>query len=145
MKKIFVSGLMTSLLTFSSIAQAEPLDAEHRYRAFSGQVSTCDDTGILGDIQSRFNQKESGFWNSSLTILSVDHIRETGLRNHGASFIPYRYCAARALMSDQSYRSIAYAIGEHLGMIGWGNGVHFCVEGLDRNLSYAPNCRSVRP
>jgi hypothetical protein len=30
-------------------------------------------------------------------------------------------------------------------LIGFGWGVNFCVDGLDRNDAYNPNCRSAKP
>jgi hypothetical protein len=42
-------------------------------------------------------------------------------------------------------RAVVYAIGEKTNMIGWNDGVMWCVVGLDPSLAYAPNCQALRP
>lgn len=136
---VFTGGLLTS-----GIASAASPPAEQRYSPYSGNVPSCTDEAVLNRIQSRFSQKESEYWHSSLAIASYDRVRQLGLRTEGKSFIPRRYCTARVMMSDQRYRQVSYQIGEGLGIIGWGFGVDFCVSGLDRNWAYAPACRVVQ-
>lgn len=142
----FLASLsLLAAFSLSSGAQAGTVPAEKRYAAYSGNIATCEDSGILGTIQSHFAQKESEFWHSSLTIASFDRVHQYALRADGKSYIPRRYCTARALLSDNKYRQVTYWVGERLGMIGLGSGVEFCVAGLDRNFAYAPGCRAVRP
>ncbi|RFB78814.1 hypothetical protein [Methylovirgula sp. 4M-Z18] len=129
----------------SGVSARPILPAEKRFLPYTGDVPACDEGGILSTIQSRFSQKESYYWNSSLTLQSFDRIKQLGFRSDGADYIPRRYCAARVLASDNKYRQVVYQIGEDLGMIGWGPGVTWCVEGLDRDLSYGLHCRTLRP
>lgn len=142
---LVLAGLVLAGSVFAApAALAGNPPAEHRYLPYTGSVPACTDDAVLGRIQSRFAQKESEYWNSSLTIAGYDRFHELGYRTEGRSFIPRRYCTARVLMSDQRYRQVSYQIGEGLGIIGWGFGVDFCVSGLDRNLAYAPACRVVQ-
>ena len=105
----------------------------------------CDDAAVLSRISDRFEQKESEYWNSTLQIVSYDRVKSIGVRPWGLDHIPRTYCVARALLSDHTSHEVSYSIGEDLGMIGFGDGVTWCVDGLDRDFSYAPNCKEARP
>jgi hypothetical protein len=119
--------------------------AEERIVPYSAELPACDDSGVLARITDRFAQKESGFWDSQAQIGGYDRIRQIGFRANGLGYIPRRYCVARAEFSDLSRHEVIYAIGESLGIIGWGFGVEWCVVGYDRNLAFAPGCSVVRP
>ncbi len=47
--------------------------------------------------------------------------------------------------SDGLRRRIDYSIREDLGFIGAGFGTEWCVDGLDRDYSYAPQCKQAKP
>ena len=127
-------------------ALARPIvPAEKRYLDYSGELPPCDDAGVLSRISSRFEQKESDFWNSSLQILNYDHVKAVGVRPWGLDHIPRTFCMARATLNDQSVHEVSYSISEDLGIIGFGFGVEWCVDGLDRNYAYAPDCKMARP
>lgn len=145
MKRILIG--LAAFLVFGATAQAGGIvvPAEQRYSAYSGDLPSCEDPGVLSRISDRFAQKESGYWNSTLQVTGYDRIREIGFRANGLDYIPRRYCVARALVNDLRERTVIYDIQEGLGMIGWGYGVEWCVVGLDRNLAYAPACSALRP
>lgn len=110
---------------------------------YDGALPACE--AGLGTIASRFSDKESRFWNSELTILGFEKVRETAFRPGAANAIPRRYCAAMALVSDGLRRPVYYAIGEDTGFIGASWGVEWCIAGLDRNWAYNPACKIARP
>ena len=138
---------IVAFLAFCGAAQAQgyATPAEKRYSPYTAELPPCDDPGVLGRISDRFAQKESEYWNSTLQIDGYDRVREIGFRANGLSYIPRRYCVARAQVNDLKPRAVIYAIREDLGIIGWGYGVEWCIVGLDRNLAYAPGCQAVRP
>ena len=143
-----MKGLLAGLLALSAThaALARPVvPAEQRYLDYSGNLPPCDDPGVLARISSRFEQKESEYWNSSLQIQAYDHIASIGIRPWGLDHIPRTFCTGRAHLNDRSVHEVSYAISEDLGIIGFGYGVEWCVEGLDRNLDYAPDCKDARP
>jgi hypothetical protein len=79
-------------------------------------------------------------------------VREIGFRANGLSYIPRRYCVARAQLDDpraaddrQKMRTAVYSIAANAGIIGLGWGVEWCVVGFDRNHAYAPDCDVLRP
>ena len=134
------------VLVAADCALARPVvPAEKRYLDYSGALPPCDDPGVLARITSRFEQKESEYWNSALQIQAYDRIAAIGIRPWGLDHIPRTFCTARAHLNDNSSHEVSYSIGEDLGIIGFGYGVEWCVEGLDRNYAYAPDCKEARP
>lgn len=119
--------------------------AEYRMPPYRGEVALCSDPGVLNEIATSFADRESDYWNSALAILGFEKETEFGYRTNGLSYIPRRYCRAEALFNDGRRRRIVYNIGEALGFIGIGPGVTWCVEGLDRNHAFSPNCRAAGP
>jgi hypothetical protein len=112
---------------------------------YDGVLPPCDERSALGEITSRFAQKEGRFWNSELTIVGFEQIRETAFRPWAPQAIPRRFCSAVALVSDGLKHPIHYSIAENSGMIGGGWGIEWCVVGLDRNWSYNPACKMAKP
>ena len=112
---------------------------------FDSYMPTCDDGLALATIQSRFSSKESSFWNSNLTIVEFDQIKEVAYRPWADATIPRRFCTGRALISDGTWRPIRYHMIEDGGMIGGVWGVQWCVVGLDRNWANNPDCRQAGP
>ena len=108
-------------------------------------VPLCDDPGVLGQIASKFNQKENVHWNSSLEIVGVERIREIAWRPWAAQTIPRRFCTGVAHVSDGRRHQISYSINETGSWLGIGWGVEWCVAGLDRNWAYNPACQMARP
>jgi hypothetical protein len=112
---------------------------------YTGALPACDDGDVLARIAWEFRDRESEYWRSDLAIESFARPREAGLRANGASYIPRRYCEARALFDDGRERAVVYELGENLGFIGLGYGVTWCVKGLDRNHAFSPDCKAAGP
>ena len=112
---------------------------------YDGNLPACDDASALGKISGRFAQKESTFWVSDLAITGFDKVREIALRPWGHDAIPRRYCSARVALSNGRASTVFYSIAEDQGFIGASWGVEWCVQGYDRNMAYAPNCKMAQP
>lgn len=112
---------------------------------YDGKLPACDEPWALGLIAERFAQKEGRFWNSNLTLVSFERIKQTAYRPWADDTIPRRFCSAVVLVSDGLRRPVYYWIGEDVGMAGGFEGVEWCVVGLDRNWAYNPNCKMARP
>ncbi len=119
--------------------------AEKRYFDYSGELPPCGDPDVLSTISDRFSQTESEYWNSHLEIVNYDRIRSIGIRPWGLDHIPRTFCIARAVLNDHSIHEVSYSIGQDLGFSGFGDGVTWCVAGLDHEYAYAPNCKDARP
>lgn len=112
---------------------------------FQRVLPPCDSAAALEVVSHRFAEKEGQFWNSALTIVGYDRIRQVADNPWGRNNIPRVYCTARAQLSDGRLRQVDYAILEDQSITGYTFGVEWCVRGLDRGWSFAPNCRMARP
>jgi hypothetical protein len=139
-------GVLFGLMAFGPAAQAaNPLELNFGLFGpkYDGRVAECEKA--LGTITSQFHQKESTFWNSALQITAYGQIRETAFRPWQSDNIPRRYCSADVMLSDGKLRVVHYSIIEDGGFAGYGQGVEWCVTGLDRNWAYNPGCAAARP
>ena len=147
--RLLVGLVVAAFVPATAIAGALPRDhdppAENQYPPYTGVLPLCSDPGVLQEITWRFGDREAEFWNSGLTIAGFETPTEFGYRSNGLSYIPRRYCRAEALFNDGVRRKVVYNIGEALGFIGIGSGVTWCVEGLDRNHAFSPNCKAAGP
>jgi hypothetical protein len=139
-------GMLFGLLAFGQTAQAaNPWELNFWLSGprYDGRVSECE--RALRTISSQFQEKESTFWNSPLQITGFDRIHETAFRPWQSDNIPRRYCSANAMLNDGKQRTVHYSIIEDGGYAAHGEGVEWCVTGLDRNWAYNPGCRAARP
>ena len=141
----FCAALALGLMAFGQSAQAaNPLELNFGLFGprYDGRVAPCE--SALSTITSQFQEKESTFWNSPLVITAYGRVHETAFRPWQSDNIPRRYCSADAMLSDGKMRSVHYSIIEDGGFSGFGQGVEWCVTGLDRNWAYNPACRAAR-
>src|SRR6202165_1426455 len=140
------TGILFGLLAFGQAAEAaNPLELNFGLFGprYDGRVKECE--AALGTITSQFEEKESRFWNSALQITAYGRVHETAFRPWQSDNIPRRYCSADVMLSDGKMRSVHYSIIEDGGFAGFGQGVEWCVTGLDRNWAYSPGCKAARP
>jgi hypothetical protein len=157
-RRIPMRNLFTSLRAFGLVAAALALLVSgHAAQAanpfelnfwlpgprYDGRVAPCE--AALPTITSQFQEKESTFWNSALAITGFGRIHETAFRPWQSDNIPRRFCSGDVMLSDGKLRSVHYSIIEDGGFSGFGQGVEWCVTGLDRNWAYSPGCRAARP
>lgn len=139
-------GALFALLAFGQPAQAaNPLELNFWLSGprYDGRVAECE--SALGTITTQFWEKESQFWNSNLRITAYGAIRETAFRPWQSDNIPRRFCSAEAMISDGKMRTVHFSIVEDGGFAGYGQGVEWCVTGLDRDWAYNPRCKAARP
>ena len=130
---------------FAEARAANPLELNFWLNGprYDGNVKPCE--AALPTITSQFEEKESTFWNSRLVITAYGNIHETAFRPWQSDNIPRRYCTADAMISDGKLRTVHFSIIEDGGFAGFGQGVEWCVTGLDRNWAWNPNCKAARP
>ncbi len=139
-------GAALALLALGQAAEAaNPLELNFGLFGpkYDGRLKPCQ--AALGTITSEFREKEHTFWNSNLRITAYGEVRETALRPWQSDNIPRRYCSADVMLSDGQMHTVHYSIIEDGGFAGYGQGVEWCVTGLDRNWAYNPGCRSGQP
>jgi hypothetical protein len=110
---------------------------------YDGRVGECDKA--LPTIATQFWDKESSFWNSSLKITGFAGVHEIAFRPWQSDNIPRRYCTGEAMLTDGKVRRVNFSIIEDGGFASFGQGVEWCVVGLDRDWAYNPACRAARP
>jgi hypothetical protein len=110
---------------------------------YDSKVSPCD--AFLEEIAQNFVTKEARFWNSKLYITGFTDVREIAFRPWQSGNIPRRYCTAQVAISDGKVRTMNFSIIEDGGFASIGDGVEFCIVGLDRNWAFNPACRMARP
>lgn len=111
---------------------------------FISDPPACDDYYVLRKIMHDFENREREFWASDLFINHFDHIRQTGFRPNGMSYIPRRYCQSEAFFGDGVKRTVYYAITPDQSVILTGQIIDWCVVGLDRTHVDGANCQRVR-
>jgi hypothetical protein len=139
-------GMLMGLFAFGQAAEAaNPFELNFWLSGprYDGRLAPCE--AALGTITSQFREKESTFWNSDLQITAYGQIHETAFRPWQSDNIPRRFCSADVMLSDGKPRKVHYSIIEDGGFAGFGQGVEWCVTGLDRNWAYSPGCRLARP
>lgn len=143
---LITTFLSVALGMFVTSSVARPLvPAERRYLPWSPDLPACDDAGVLGEIQWRFRDRESVYWQTGLEIAHFESVAERGYRSWGEDYIPRRFCQAKALLNDQGVRSVSYTIDRDLGFLGLSYGVHWCIVGLDRFYANEIACRMLQP
>jgi hypothetical protein len=140
LKSIVLSGLLLVASLATGLAREE-IPAETREGAYRGALAQCADPGVLGAVMGSFNATEQAFWGGTAAIAMIEHPHEVGFRPHGLDLLPRRYCTGEAIFADRSRRTVNYAIVERMGLSGIGDGVHFCVDGFDRNHTAMGECR----
>jgi hypothetical protein len=115
-------------------------------RPYSGVLPVCHDPSIHGQIASSFAAREREYWHSGLVLSSAFyHPVELGYRSWGHSFIPRRFCEATAATNDGVTRKVFWLVAEKQGAFSTAPGIDWCVTGLDRNRTYAPDCKMEQP
>lgn len=140
-----VCGVLLGALPLGQAQAANPLELNFWLSGprYDGRVADCDKA--LPTIATQFWEKESSFWNSSLQITGFARIHETAFRPWQSDNIPRRYCSGDALLTDGKVRKVHFSIIEDGGFAGVGQGVEWCVVGLDRNWANNPSCRGAKP
>jgi hypothetical protein len=141
-----VLGLLLGLLAFGPAAHAAnefELNFGLSGPKYDGRVGDCE--AALLTVMKQFREKESTFWNSSLEITGYGRIHEIAFRPWQSDNIPRRYCSGDVMLNDGRMRTVHYSIIEDGGFASFGQGVEWCVTGLDRNWAYNPGCRAARP
>jgi hypothetical protein len=135
-----------SLLASSPAAQAaNPMELNFWLFGpeYDGRVAECE--RALSTIRLRI----PGEGGQVLEFGADDHgfgrIHETAFRPWQSDNIPRRYCSGEVMLSDGKMRSVHYSIIEDGGFAGFGQGVEWCVTGLDRNWAYSPALQAARP
>ncbi|HKU06858.1 MAG TPA: hypothetical protein VJR30_12390 [Bradyrhizobium sp.] len=147
-KKCGLGAVLVALLGFLAFGEAQaanPFELNFWLTGprYDGRVAPCEKA--IPTIVSQFQERESSFWNSSLVITAYGKIHEIAFRPWQSDNIPRRYCSGEVMVSDGKVRPVHFSIIEDGGFAGFGQGVEWCVVGLDRNWAFNPACKAARP
>lgn len=153
MRRALFRTALVSLACLAGLASADaagrryvapPDRAEERIVSMYGNLPGCDDPAVLSHLTNSFDSREATYW-GPLQALSYDRIAQLGFRSWGDDFIPRRFCTARLMLNNGVFHRVDYSVRENLGLFGMTWNVNWCVAGLDRQRSYAPDCKMARP
>ena len=104
----------------------------------------CADSHVLERILQRFEWAEVNTWHRGLSMVALANGRLSDHPYFEPGIIKRQYCRADARMSDESARTVFFAIEFGQGFASIGNYVDFCVLGLDPWRVHDEACRTVR-
>jgi hypothetical protein len=141
--KAIIAGL-TLCFAFSGISAAADVYGDGTEDTAITIADRCDDPAILKRIESRFDWAEQRTWHRGFEI---DEIVAPRLRYqvlNGPSIILHDHCIGDAVMTDGSVRTLVYAVSRGMGFASMGDGVSFCVQGLDPWRVFGADCSTVK-
>ena len=109
------------------------------------EAVACNNKRVLRQIVDRFAWAENETWHRGFVIARIEEPRlryTIGPRDLGT--IPHRHCVARAVMTNGRAYTLYYTTEEEMGFASIGDGVNFCIDGLDPWRVHDGFCRTVR-
>lgn len=115
----------------------------HRNAPWQGPQ--CDEPKVLNTISAHFDQAEAAYWHTGIRMAQITQAQETAFRDWDPTIIARRYCTGTAYLTNGRSYSLVYWLRSEQSFAGVSWGVQFCLVGRDRDYSYAPHCKMLRP
>ena len=106
--------------------------------------SLCAAPHVLSGVMSRFNWAERNTFKRGFELSALANPRANPDPVLNVGVIPKRYCVAEAVMSNGTRSTAYYVILMGQGLAGIGDGLDFCILGLDPWRVHDGECRTVR-
>ena len=139
--------LVLALLGLSAAARADSPyadPAERRFSPYVGDIYPCDEPAFSRASRAFAHHAGGHLATRNLKSRFRSHPRNQPARQrdgiHSAALL-HRPRPSR----DNSVHTVIYEIEEGQGIIGFGDGVEYCIVGLDRMFAFSPACSSLRP
>jgi hypothetical protein len=129
---------------FAGTAQAADLPEPIRIDRPIQVEEPCADPFVLARIKGRFGWAEKHTWHRGFDMASLGKARFSDHPYFEPGIIERKYCQAEARMTDDTTRTVYFAIEIGQGFASVGNYVDFCVLGLDPWHVHDEACRAVR-
>ena len=110
----------------------------------TADIRACADARMLARISQRFAWAERNTWQRGYEIATIERPRLRYAVFNGPSMIRHRHCRATALMTNGARRALFYTVSAGMGLASIGQGVDFCLAGLDPWRVHGAACRSLR-
>jgi hypothetical protein len=104
----------------------------------------CTAPRVLSGVISRFNWAERNTFKRGFELSALANPRANPDPVLNVGVIPKRYCMAEAVMSNGTRSTAYYVVLMGQGLAGIGNGLDFCILGLDPWRVHDGECRTVR-
>ncbi|MEM6665236.1 MAG: hypothetical protein AAF638_02405 [Pseudomonadota bacterium] len=147
-----ITGLATALLPSGPDDRAIPAagaadfaeerKTEKRLRFWPKE--TCEMPRVLEAIEKRFNQAQRFTYHTELLLESIENPREYAARDDHYIFFDRTYCRGTAIMNNGRHYHLFYELSDDRTPP-LGNGIEWCIVGLDRMYAHKPGCRLVKP
>ncbi len=141
--RVFVLGILLCALAPLSASGADPFPRKGPHAPAFGPA--CDEPRVLNRVVARFDKTEAKYWHTGVRMAGIENARPASTRTWPPKATIIRYCTGTAYLSDGSRYELVYWVRAATGFAGYGWGIEFCLTGRDRQLSYAPHCRMLRP
>ena len=140
--RLLIFALSIFLTTANAPAEAEAAGPGAGNSA--ADIRACADARILARIAKRFAWAERNTWRRGYQIATIDGPRLRYTVFKGPSLIRHRHCRASALMTNGARRPLFYTVSAGMWLASIGQGVDFCLAGLDPWRVHGAACRSLR-
>lgn len=104
----------------------------------------CFSDRNISSITKRFAWAEKNTWHRGYVIEAINNARFRYNVFNGPTLIRHTHCVGTALMTNGTRRTVYYTVEEGMGFASMGNGVEFCVIGLDPWRAFDAGCRTLR-
>jgi hypothetical protein len=106
--------------------------------------SLCARPGVVSGVISRFNWAERNTFKRGFELAALANPRANPDPVLNVGVIPKRYCVAEAMMTNGMRTTAYYVVAMGQGLASIGNGLDFCLLGLDPWRVHDGECRTVR-
>lgn len=104
----------------------------------------CRDRDVLEKILQNFSWAEQNTWHRGFLMYTITHPRQRYTVLDGPQLIRHRHCYGRAVMTNGRSYDMYYVIEEERGFASIGDGITYCVAGLDPWHVYGRVCETMR-
>jgi ABC-type uncharacterized transport system permease subunit len=139
----FRSIAVAAFLAFAGTAQAADQGAGAAPVAAQPDA-LCASPLVVSAVVSRFNWAERTTFKRGFNLAALSNPRANPDPVLNVGVIPKRYCMAEAMMSNGMRSTAYYVVLMGQGLASIGNGLDFCIIGLDPWRVYDGACRTVR-
>jgi hypothetical protein len=132
-------------LAFASVANAADTSGAASPAPLAAEADgLCAAPRVLSGVISRFNWAERNTFKRGFELSGLANPRANPDPVLNVGVIPKRYCMAEAMMSNGTQSTAFYVVLMGQGLAGVGNGLDFCILGLDPWRIHDGECRTVR-
>lgn len=146
---------LAALIVAGAGLMAAPAHADFRYPWYPlvndprtgtlDNIPPCSAEEVQAKVVDAFNETETRFWGGHIEMTGVIGLTERGSLPRGDDKLARRWCQGTAVFRDGERRRIVLELLPNIETLGLRYALSYCIEGLDREWAYQPNCRVLAP